>query len=71
MMNPPLDRMTVKKKLQLMEALWEDLSARAEDVPSPSWHGGALTEREQAVARGEEIPEDWEAVKTRIRRERP
>jgi hypothetical protein len=65
----PLNEMTVEEKLQAMEMLWEDLSRHAEDVPSPDWHERVLREREAAVERGEEVIEDWDAAKRRIRSE--
>ncbi|MFO7774732.1 MAG: addiction module protein [Candidatus Hydrogenedentota bacterium] len=52
MVNLPLDKMTVEEKLQVMEEIWDDLSGRAESVPSPLWHGEVLAEREQTVERG-------------------
>lgn len=61
-----IDEMTVEEKLQAMEALWDDLCARAERVPSPDWHRAVLEEREAAVGRGQEILEDWAAAKKRI-----
>jgi len=67
MVNLPLDKMTVEEKLQVMEEIWDDLSGRAEGVPSPSWHGEVLAEREQAVERGEAVSEEWEAAKSKIR----
>lgn len=64
-----LDEMSVEDKLQVMEALWEDLSRHPEDIPVPEWHGQILQEREAARARGEDALEDWEQAKRRIRDE--
>ncbi len=69
MITLPLNEMSVEEKLQAMEMLWEDLSRREEDVPSPDWHGAVLLEREAALERGEEVVEDWESAKRRIRTE--
>lgn len=69
MAHLPLDEMTVAEKLDIMEAIWDDLCSQPESVPSPSWHGEVLAERETAVERGDEVPEDWEAAKKRIRRD--
>lgn len=33
------------EKLQIMEAIGEDLRARAEEVPVPAWHKELLDER--------------------------
>lgn len=65
----PLKEMAIEEKLQMMESLWEDLCTRAEHFQSPDWHQGVLDERESALARGEEIPEDWESAKRRIEKE--
>lgn len=47
-----LDSMTTTEKLALLERLWDDLSGRPEDVPSPAWHGTVLAERIAAVREG-------------------
>lgn len=65
----PLEEMTVEEKLQIMEAIWDDLSRRADELPPPAWHGEVLAEREGAVARGEETFGDWETAKQRIEKE--
>ena len=69
MISLPLNEMSVEEKLQAMEMLWEDLSRREENVPSPDWHDAVLREREAALERGEEEVEDWESAKRRIRSE--
>jgi hypothetical protein len=48
-----LDRMTLEEKLRAMEALWDDLCRREEDVPVPQWHKDLLDERERLVEQGE------------------
>lgn len=62
-----LQHMSIEEKLQAMELLWADLSARAGDELSPSWHGDELARREAAHASGEEQSEDWDAARRRIR----
>ncbi|MFP4499369.1 MAG: addiction module protein [Candidatus Hydrogenedentota bacterium] len=61
--------MTIQEKLRAMEALWDDLVSHADKVNSPAWHDKVLSDREKAVQRGEEVAEDWEAAKQRIRQE--
>lgn len=63
----PLDEMAVEEKLQLMEAIWDDLSRHADEMEPPAWHGKVLKELEAAIERGEETFEDWETAKRRIR----
>ena len=61
-----LDQLTLEEKLQIMEALWEDLSARTQDVPVPQWHRDVLDSRERMIESGEAKFEDWDSAKKRI-----
>jgi putative addiction module component (TIGR02574 family) len=56
-------QLPLAEKLQIMEAIWEDLRARAEGVPVPQWHRDLLDERRKAVAEGREELLDWDAIK--------
>lgn len=62
----PIDQKTVEEKQHLMEELWDDLRARAEDVPVPQWHKDLLDERERLIETGEAQFSDWETAKKRI-----
>ena len=62
----PLDQMTRAEKLRAMEALWDDLCRREEDVPVPQWHKDLLDERERLVEQGNARFIDWETAKKRI-----
>ena len=42
------------EKLQIMEAIWEDLRAQAERVSVSQWHRDLLDERRKAVKQGRE-----------------
>ena len=64
----PLSDMTVSEKLQLMEALWADLSRNADAFESPDWHREVLEERERRIASGEARFSDWEQAKAGIRK---
>ncbi len=60
--------MPVAEKLQLMEALWDSLSARASDsVTSPAWHQAELDKRLHRLASGEEAVTPWPEAKERLR----
>jgi len=61
-----VSRMTLEEKLRAMEALWDDLCRREENVPVPQWHQDILDERERAVAEGKARFVDWETAKKRI-----
>ena len=64
-----IDHLSIEEKLALMEALWDDLSKRANVDITPAWHHEVLAERDAAFRRGEIQSEDWEAAKQRILRE--
>lgn len=64
-----LEEMSVPEKLQLMEALWQDLSLRDDSVESPAWHGEVLEKRERLIASGQAQFIDWEQARAEIRRE--
>jgi hypothetical protein len=65
----PLKDMTIEEKLKVMEMLWDDLSRNADQLTPPGWHQETLAGREVAIARGEEIFEDWETAKRKIERD--
>ena len=50
------------------EVLGEDWLPMASSGVSPDWHGDILAEREAATERGEERFEDWDLVKTLLRK---
>jgi len=62
----PLKQMSIEEKLQVMEAIWDDLSQRADELHPPEWHREVLAEREEAIARGDEQFEDWEVARKKI-----
>jgi hypothetical protein len=64
----PLDRMTTIEKLQVMEALWEDLSKKSDEFVSPAWHGKILSERDKSLSESKDSIHDWNDAKERIRR---
>jgi len=61
-----LNAMTTEEKLQMMEALWDDLSRTAGDIEPPAWHGEVLAAREAALERGDEEFEDWQQAREEI-----
>jgi hypothetical protein len=65
-MKVALAEMTRQEKLDLLEALWVDLSADPNSVEFPAWHGEELAETERAVAAGEETFVDLETAKQQI-----
>ena len=62
----PLSEMTIEEKLQMMEALWDDLSRNPSGLAAPHWHGPMLSEREDAIEQGEDRFEDWNQARRKI-----
>jgi hypothetical protein len=65
-MKVSLAEMTRQEKLDLMEALWADLTANPDDFESPAWHAEELEATRKRVESGEEKPIDWEVAKRQI-----
>ena len=61
-----IQQMPRLEKLKLMETLWTDLSRDEAAVESPAWHGDALRETAERVARGEEKILDWTQAKLKL-----
>lgn len=61
-------RLPLPEKLQLMEALWEDLRSHIQDSPVPDWQKKILDDRRKAVEQGTEKILDWDDVKNTIGR---
>ena len=57
----------VAEKLRLMEALWDALSAQAEQAAVPAWHREVLAQRLQRLDGGTEPVTPWTQAKERIR----
>ena len=66
MLTLPLEQMTVKEKLQVMEELWRDLCCNQNQIPVPQWHKDILDRREKLVKEGKATFVDWETAKKRI-----
>jgi putative addiction module component (TIGR02574 family) len=62
-----IHQLPLSEKLQIMEAIWEDLRAQAKDVPVPRWHEELLDARREAVAQGREQVLDWDDAKHALR----
>jgi hypothetical protein len=51
---PEIDEMTAAQQIELMEALWKNMSERNLNNQPPDWHGEYLSDREKAIANGED-----------------
>lgn len=65
---PLLANMTLAEKLQLMEAVWDDVCRNAGDVRSPEWHREVLEERAERIRNGEATVSTWSDAKSRLLR---
>ena len=63
-----LSELSFTEKLNLMEALWADLSRDEKRLKSPAWHETALKDREEAFRAGKVTVSDWEQAKRRIKK---
>jgi hypothetical protein len=63
----PLEKMSIKEKIQTMEAIWDDLCRKEDSIPSPSWHKKILKEREDSVKKGDDEFVNWNSAKKNIR----
>ncbi|MFZ5868695.1 MAG: addiction module protein [Thermodesulfobacteriota bacterium] len=64
----PLSKLTLAQKLDLMEAIWDDLTKHEQTLESPDWHEQVLKDREEALTAGKATVSGWEEAKDRIRR---
>lgn len=56
------------EKIQIMEALWEDLRDRFDRMDIPQSHKDLLDQRRARAEKGESQLHDWDAVKSLIGR---
>lgn len=63
-----IQHLSREEKLQVMEAIWEDLSREDEQIESPDWHHQALQETDQRLTSGKEKIIDWDGAKKELRK---
>ena len=63
---PALAALTPAEKLQLIEKLWEELSATPEEIPVPQWQLDELDRRSAEYAKNPSSGIPWEEVKRNI-----
>lgn len=61
-----ISQLTLKEKLEIMEALWEDLRSHADLMLVPQWQRDVLDNRERMIETGEASFKDWDSAKKRI-----
>jgi putative addiction module component (TIGR02574 family) len=58
--------LSVEERLDLIERIWDTLSATPEKVPVPAWHVDAIDQAIEAHSRDPEAGATWDEVKRRI-----
>jgi len=66
-----IHQLPLNDKLQIMEAIWDDLRSNAEAVLVPDWHKKLLDERRNVVEQGKEQVLEWDEVKDSLGSKRP
>ncbi|MGH9631313.1 MAG: addiction module protein [Bryobacteraceae bacterium] len=69
-MNPPVNSvfdLSDAEKLQLVQDLWDDLSATPESVPVHEWQKDELAKRKANLTAAPDSAIEWAEVKQRIR----
>jgi Putative addiction module component len=56
-------KLSLREKLQIMEAIWEDLRGRVNAMDVPDEHRRILDERRARIASGEANLLEWDQVK--------
>lgn len=61
-----IKQLPLHDKLQIMEALWDDLRSHADASLVPDWQKDLLNARRKAVEQGEEQILEWDDVKNTL-----
>jgi putative addiction module component (TIGR02574 family) len=59
-------QLPLSEKLELLEAVWSEISNNPDQVEVPQWHKDILDERQRAVEEGRVKILDWEEAKRQI-----
>ena len=63
-----LSRLTNAERIELLNAVWESIENKDEELESPAWHAEVLAEREAEIQSGEAKFIPWEEAKADILR---
>ncbi len=66
---PKIDEMSAVQQIELMEALWKNMSERNFNNEPPDWHSKYLEDRENALATGEDSFISLDEFETELRTE--
>ena len=59
--------LSVPDKLDVVERLWDSITADPRQVAIPEWHLEELDRREEELRRNPQPGQDWDAVKQRLK----
>ena len=59
-------KLPLPEKLELLEAVWSELSSEPDTIAVPQWHKDILDERQRGLEQGSMKAMDWELAKERI-----
>jgi putative addiction module component (TIGR02574 family) len=63
-MPPPgFHDLSLDEKLDYVQSLWDQLSAKPDDIPVPDWHRQILDERLAADQANPQEARSWEAIR--------
>lgn len=62
-----IQQLPLHDKLMVMEAIWNDLARREDQVEVPEWHKDILDEREGLLREGKARFIEWEEAKREIK----
>ncbi len=63
-----LSRLTNAERIELLNAVWESIENKDDEIDSPDWHGEVLAEREARISSGEAKFITVDELKERLRR---
>ena len=66
-----LERMSVTKRLQAMDQLWDSLNRRGDEIPSRDWDQDVLADRKARAQRGEAKFLTLDQLRSRLRSSEP
>lgn len=63
---PGFDDLPVEEQIEYVQALWDHIAARPEQVPVPAWHHEILAERLEAYEKDPQAGITWEELQRQL-----
>lgn len=63
-----ISRLTNAERIELLNAVWDSIENKDEEIESPAWHAEVLAQRETEIASGKAKFIPWEEAKADILR---